>query len=162
MPMTPNPQSVSPHSTRVGDSQPNTPSNAGWFWVLAIVGIGALLIAIAREISGSKANLAGRTRIRIASVPPGEAPQSIREAWIGLELLVSAGQAKHRRQGVFGVLSNRKAGSCDGYSVNGVEAVKLLAAKDRQAAEWWRHNAPHVLRGGYQLVFPAEVCEEVG
>jgi hypothetical protein len=40
--------------------------------------------------------------------------------------------------------------------------VRILAATAPEAAAWWRLNAPHVVVGGYLLVFPAEVCERVG
>jgi hypothetical protein len=29
------------------------------------------------------------------------------------------------------------------------------------AAAWWRSHAPHTLANGYQLLFPADVCEPI-
>jgi hypothetical protein len=60
-----------------------------------------------------------------------------------------------------GVLSNQPANCCEGYAVHGATAVQLLAAKAPEAAAWWRRHAPHVLTGGYELVFPAEICERL-
>jgi hypothetical protein len=48
-----------------------------------------------------------------------------------------------------------------GYAVEGRVAVEALAAQARPAAEWWRSNAPHILKLGWLLVFAADVCEEV-
>jgi hypothetical protein len=48
-----------------------------------------------------------------------------------------------------------------GYAMLGRIAVATLADQSPEAAEWWRSNAPHVLRPGHLLVFSAEVCEEV-
>jgi len=36
--------------------------------------------------------------IRIIAVPPGEAPQQVREAWVGLRLPVSKGVLGYRRR----------------------------------------------------------------
>jgi hypothetical protein len=127
-------------------------------WILpALVGFGVLAVVIA-ALARVLAQPAVRARVRIVAVPPGEAPQHIRRAWVGLELPVTQGQPG---QGVVGVLSQRPGGSCDGYAVDGVEAVRLLAAEKPDAAAWWRHHAPHVLTSGYQLVFPADVCQRL-
>jgi hypothetical protein len=100
-------------------------------------------------------------RARIVAVPPGEAPERVRRAWVGLELPLAPGETGPRDQLAYGVLSNGSVGSRKGYAVDGCKAVALLEAKDPDAAAWWRRNAPHVLTRGYQLVFPAEVCEQV-
>jgi hypothetical protein len=99
--------------------------------------------------------------VRIVALPPGEAPEEVRRAWIGLELPVTSVPGGSR-QGVVGVLSHRPAGHCDGYAVEGADAVRILAGKAPEAAAWWCRHAHHVLTGGYQLVFPAEVCEPIG
>ncbi len=100
-------------------------------------------------------------RVRIAGLPPGEAPEEIRQAWVGLELPLARGQAKGRFQNTVGVLSNQPTRCGESYAVDGPEAVRILAATAPEAAAWWRLNAPHVVVGGYFLVFPAEVCERV-
>jgi hypothetical protein len=139
------------------DSSADSPS-----WVVALV-VGLLLVfgsgvALIRATMGS----GSMGRVRIKALPPGEAPEEIRRAWIGLELPIANGQAEGPSRGVFGVLSNQPASCCEGYPVDGAQAVRILAAEAPDAAEWWRSNAPHVLIGGYQLVFPAYVCEQIG
>src|SRR5262249_41750866 len=115
--------------------------------VVVLLGIGLL---IARLFAGSRS--AGW--VRIIRLPPGDAPEQIRLAWLGLELpfVVQTGSKT-----VEGVLSAEPA-RCEGYAVLGAEAVRILSTHNPGAAEWWYRNAPHVTRDGYQLVFPADVC----
>src|SRR5512143_3776719 len=113
-------------------------------------------------------------RIRIVSRPPGEAPEEVREAWIGLELPV-----EDRRTGprlflvTSGVLSGPrvwwqellslvlgKFTRQSGYTVNALAAVNILATKDATAAAWWRSNCGYLLDGKHKFVFATEVCEE--
>ena len=61
---------------------------------------------------------------------------------------------------VAGVLSGKGVTFVVGYAVSGKTAVELLAAHAPAAAAWWRTNAPDVLRHGFPLVFPADVCEK--
>jgi hypothetical protein len=100
-----------------------------------------------------------RCRVRIVDVPPGEAPDYVRRAWVGLELPLAPGQKGPCHMATEGVMSGQEDGETDGYLVLGSEAVTLLAAHDAEAALWWRTHAPHVLVSGYQLVFPTEVCD---
>jgi hypothetical protein len=115
-----------------------------------------------------------RGTIRIIACPPGEAPQAVREAWIGLELPLLPGRLGHRRgwlttgvvsgprtwwRRVIGILTGRVQAH-SGYAVNGLEAIKVLALKDPHAATWWRDNCGHLLDGKRHLVFPLEVCQE--
>jgi hypothetical protein len=98
--------------------------------------------------------------IRIIATPPGDAAESIRRAWVGVELPLIAGEQQPQSLRVLGVLSGA-VGSTVGYAVDGQTAVNLLASHDPNAADWWRENAPHVLAAGYQLIFPADVCEPI-
>jgi hypothetical protein len=101
------------------------------------------------------------TRIRIVEPPPGEAPADIRAAWVGLELPTLGDRDGPSSHIVAGVLSGEEATFAVGYAVSGRAAVELLAGHAPDAAAWWRTNAPHVLRNGFQLVFPADVCRKV-
>jgi hypothetical protein len=119
--------------------------------------VGFFVVVAVRASLGQSGTQAGAmVRVRIRATPPGEAPEAIRQAWVGLELPARAEQGD---PGAFDVLSNRSVYCRDCYAVNGAEAVSLLAAHSPDAAQWWRRNAPHVLVGGYDLIFPAEVCE---
>jgi hypothetical protein len=113
-------------------------------------------------------------KIRIVACPPGEAPQAVREAWIGLELPLPSGPLGRRRAWLTsGVVSGPKTGwqrvlgillgrvhLHSGYAVNGLDAINVLALKDPRAATWWRENCAHFLDGKRHLVFPAEGCQE--
>jgi hypothetical protein len=99
--------------------------------------------------------------IRIIEVPPGEAPRSIREAWVGLELPLAMTEGQGRRMEIMGVLS-QSPGVTTGYAVDGRVAIDRLGSQSPEAARWWRENACHVLVPGYQLVFPFESCRRLG
>ena len=82
--------------------------------------------------------------IRIKSTPPGEAPEHVRQAWVGLVLPVPG---RMRRRG--------------GYLIAADKAVEILSQQAPEAAEWWRQNkARSVARGAY-FVFADEACEVV-
>ena len=112
-------------------------------------------------------------QIRITDVPPGEAPDEVRRAWVGLTLPLAPGETGPRTPRTVGVLTGPKAALVQlvyfllgrgnretGYVVEARTAIDLLARKDPKAAAWWRANAPHVPRRGHRFVFPAEACQE--
>jgi len=118
------------------------------FFGVSII-LGLILVVMSRKPT---------CRIRIVATPPGEAPEPIRRAWVGLEL-PAVQRADYTP--VVGVLSQSATGYRRGYAVRGATAVRLLTEIAPDAADWWRTNAPHVLGGRFQLVFPEEVCEQV-
>ena len=108
--------------------------------------------------------------IRIVARPEGEAPESVRDAWIGLELPVLH-PAQVETLG-FGVLTGPKslwmqrlktflgqAQKTSGYIVLADQAIERLAAKDPAAAKWWRDNAAHLVAPGAAFIFDAPACE---
>ena|SRR2546430_8336808 len=114
-------------------------------------------------------------KIRIVACPPGEAPESVRKAWIGLELPLAPGPLGRRRNAIVlgGVLTAPRTwwkrilalvlGKFErrtGYVVNALDAVNLLAARDPDAAKWWRDHCSYLLDGKRHFVFAAHVCEE--
>jgi hypothetical protein len=98
--------------------------------------------------------------IRIISTPPGEAPLSIREAWVGLELPLATTQDQGQQLAGMGVLSWSPC-FMTGYVVQGRVALEHLAAHSTEAAAWWRENVPAVLEPGYQFIFPVENCQKL-
>lgn len=113
-------------------------------------------------------------KIRIKSTPPGEAPNEIRRAWVGLEIPVPARFAGFRQSRGFGVLSGPKsrlgafvailfgrARQEFGYIVDAQVAIDLLSLRSPAAADWWRQNAPHLVEPGRYLIFALESCEEL-
>jgi hypothetical protein len=113
-----------------------------------------------------------RRYIRVARVPPGEAPFWVREKWVGLELPLVAGERGARRTYAGGVLSGphnpfvaivmhligrlkREAG----YMVDAIEAVNILERTAPDAARWWRQNAQALLLGRRKFLFQEAVCD---
>ncbi|HVS37393.1 MAG TPA: hypothetical protein VMS17_17660 [Gemmataceae bacterium] len=100
--------------------------------------------------------------VRVVDTPPGEAPERIRRAWVGVKLPSRRWAAKAGIHRTEGVLSQQVRASGKGYAVNGRAAVQALASHSPEAAAWWRANAPHVVAWGYRLWFPSDVCEPAG
>jgi hypothetical protein len=113
-------------------------------------------------------------QIRIKSTPPGEAPEHIRQAWIGLVIPVPsrfAGRRKHIGIGVQSGLMRRLVALFGallgigqrhvGYVVESRVAIELLAARSPEAAAWWRENVPRFTESGRYFMFAADSCEEV-
>jgi len=121
----------------------------------------------------SPVDAASRRSVRIVGTPTGDAPEPIRRAWVGLALPLSPRCQGRREFRAAGVLTGPKgrlgawlallmgrSPRVAGYAVEGRDAVEALAGHAAHAAEWWRANAPHVLKPGRLLVFAADVCEE--
>lgn len=112
--------------------------------------------------------------IRITHTPPGEAPEHIRQAWLGLVLPVHERYAGQQRRLGIGVLTGPRtwlgvlfamltgrAQRATGYVVDAKTALELLATHAPEAALWWRTHAPRFLEPGRCFLFAAEGCEEV-
>ena len=104
------------------------------------------------------------TKIRILTIPPGQAPLSVRMAWSG-STCPSIPGASAASSGWPPARSPRLAGGGSaslkaGYAVNALEAVNLLQAKDPVAAAWWREHCAHLLDGKRSFLFPSAGCEE--
>src|SRR5262245_23800899 len=114
-------------------------------------------------------------KIKIVAAPPGEAPEDIREAWVGIVLPVVPGHLRpiHMRQ--FGVVTGPKTplmvrlaaflglgkGHDATYPVEAGTALRLLADHAPLAEAWWRSNTPHLYREGMVFGFAEDVCEIV-
>ena len=68
--------------------------------------------------------------IRITKVPAGEAPEWVREQWVGLEL----------RAGILPSDGNKKSGAVLGYLVSIKHALDVLGNKSVKAALWFQDN----------------------
>jgi hypothetical protein len=112
-------------------------------------------------------------QVRITGVPPGEAPEWVRRAWVGLVLPLASGENGPRTRRGAGVLTGPRGCATalvhlllgrttlwTGYVIDADVAVWLLAERSPEAAAWWRENAPHALQPGRRFIFPQEVCEE--
>jgi hypothetical protein len=118
---------------------------AGAAWVVA---------GLLRRRSAARAR-----QILITAIPPGEAPESVRRAWVGLTLPLAPGHPAPAVVPVRGVVHGQPGGYCTCYLVEGRRAVEHLAAARPDAAAWWRQYTPHVLARGYCLAFPVETAE---
>ena len=101
--------------------------------------------------------------IRIVGVPPGEAPQSIREQWVGLVLPLAPDFPTTCQMETFGVISGKKDEEPTiGYVVDIEAAMAVLARKSPEAVSWWREHAPDLFCEGGTLVFDERIaCELV-
>ena len=111
--------------------------------------------------------------LKITSTPPGEAPDWVREKWVGLSLpLADEEEAAHTFE-TFGVLSYPKSrigyywgrlrGTVrkeTGYIVYSAAAIEVLDQSSPDAATWWRSNVPWVELQGATFVFQ-EGCGHV-
>jgi hypothetical protein len=106
------------------------------------------------------------TRIRIVLCPPGEAPLSVRLAWVGLELSLASGRTSRQLAMTSGVVSAPRGlwrrlaalflgdyGVQTGYMVTARDAVNVLQTKDPAAAAWWREHCG-LLDGKRPFLFP--------
>ena len=111
-------------------------------------------------------------QIRIISTPPGEAPEHIRSAWIGLVLptvvsgprLIETIGVLSRPESPFGMVLARLLGRVRrsrGFIVEANKAIAILEEQTPEAAEWWRQNAAHLIQPGRCLLFHSEACEPV-
>src|SRR5580700_3492001 len=106
--------------------------------------------------------------IKIVSTPAGEAPEWVRQAWIGIVLPVAAPSKWLWR--TVGVVSGsnplkRLAALISppktaGYGVHSATAIAILEQTAPEAAQWWRDNAPRTLRADHIFVFHSTACDE--
>lgn len=109
-------------------------------------------------------------RIHITSVPPGEAPEWVREKWVGLYLPLALRQSRPRTLPTSGVLSaprnilswlfallTARFKRTTGYVVETSVAIQILEANHPDAAMWWKLNTPRLTRPGRYFVFAQEV-----
>ncbi len=138
-------------------------SGSGVDHVVVILALVAGLGGIAGLVFGVRAwGNRAVAHLRILRTPPGEAPEEIRRAWVGIELPLRRGETEPACFQTVGVLSHRHLEIGTGYAVDGRAAVKALASHSPEAAVWWREHAPHVLEPGYRFWFACEVCQRVG
>jgi hypothetical protein len=76
--------------------------------------------------------------IRITSVPPGNAPEEVREKWVGLTLPVVCRNEERPK----------------GWAVEWNDAMEMLRKKSFGAWLWWRQNVIPMT-----LIFTDDCCE---
>jgi hypothetical protein len=109
--------------------------------------------------------------VDIIRPPAGEAPDWVRQAWVGLRLPAAQRRARDWQgagvitgprsfAGQFWARLTGRTSPTYGYAVDAREAIDLLAGTNEAAAEWWRENAPRLLNDGQCFVFDATSCRE--
>lgn len=113
-------------------------------------------------------------RVRIVAVPPGEAPEEIRKAWVGLELPLADDSPQPRTGKTVGVVSgprgffatlgalvSGKTKPVTGFRVPASAAIDVLAQHSPEAAAWWRAHTPQFTDPRRLFLFHESVCEIV-
>lgn len=93
-------------------------------------------------------------KVEIISTPPGQAPDWVRKAWLGLLLPVDENSDGVLQMGVHGGATQNEGG----YSVPTEEALEILGQVNEAAALWWYENLPTIPSW---LVFHRDVCRFV-
>jgi hypothetical protein len=109
--------------------------------------------------------------VRIIKRPNGEAPENIRDAWIGLALPVRPQVPRAIKVRSFGVFTGPRnwltsklrtftggGEPTSGYAVDPDAAIQLLKQANPLAAAWWLANAPHLLKNGRSFLFAEDCC----
>jgi hypothetical protein len=95
--------------------------------------------------------------IRIVRIPPGEAPEWVRKAWIGLILPLKTGIFGPVRTEGIGVVTGKSVGEKDVFPVSAILAIDILARDHEEAAYWWQSRGMYVPWFDFQ--FDASACE---
>jgi len=116
--------------------------------------------------------LAPHGRVKIIARPAGEAPEWVRDAWIGLTLPLAC--AGVRETLGFGVVTGPRSrlgelwaglrgrwSPVSGYVIEADLAVELLGFVRPDAAGWWRDNVGAVVASGRTFVFDTAACAVV-
>lgn len=95
--------------------------------------------------------------IRIVKVPPGEAPEFVRRAWVGVEFPTIELPTEDRIEiGIFG----GESGNIGGYEVDVHVALEALRQVRPEMFVWWMENM-NVEFTAQALVFRRDVCEVI-
>lgn len=99
-----------------------------------------------------------RAKVRIIAVPTGEAPQWVREAWVGLTLPLLEADCDCTGADQIGVLGGPPSPEhFDGFAVLFETAVAALEEKNPKAAQWWLTESLRCSR----FYFGKQFCELV-
>lgn len=92
-------------------------------------------------------------KVLIVAIPPGEAPEWVRKAWVGLELPFENPEPG----GYVGGVLTGKPVNRSGFSVPTEQALEILRKSNQDACTWWETNVP--LEFIDALVFDSAVCQ---
>ena len=99
-------------------------------------------------------------KIRVIKRPEGEAPDWVRDAWIGLIIPLAedggVGEGK-----TFGTLTGESQGYSLGFRITPKTAVGVLEEHHPDAASWWKERCPTIWKEGATFRFQLDECEVV-
>jgi hypothetical protein len=110
-------------------------------------------------------------QVFIRSTPPGEAPENVRAAWVGLTLpvygeqavdLPTAGVVTGPRGWITSLIYFfllRRGQRVRGFLVPAAIAFQRLGQQSPSALAWWQQNTPHLMKAGALLMFHEEACD---
>ena len=108
--------------------------------------------------------------VRVVRMPLGDAPEWVREAWVGLSLpITGVGPRRWRAITAAGgpatimdYVRARLTGRTTvivGYEVNGKIAIERLGGLNAAAAAWWLEQSPAWAAGTVSFLFDTNSCE---
>lgn len=147
-----------PHVNPVGSTKAEGDGLFDGDWVGWVLG-GVALLAVVGLVCLWRWWMTPIRAIRITSMPPGDAPEEVRRAWIGLELPLACGQTEPCNRMVEAICSNAVVGVRRGYTVVGTTAIQRLTIWNNVAADWWKTHVPEVMQADFVFLFPEENCE---
>ncbi len=167
------PTAVGTRSTGVDYTKPfpasPAPANNGWWaWVLlavvCFVAVVMLVVGITRGGSKPPPHLPPgfftppapppTVLVRVVSVPEGEAPEWVRQAWVGLVLPAVDNRPVPGQE----VMSGRPS-VAPAYQVKTTIALTLLEVGERAgAADWWRENTTEANDPAQHFLFSPDCC----
>ena len=78
--------------------------------------------------------------IKVVKIPNGEAPEKVREAWVGLTLPLAFKDNINGCKNEIGLVSQDFLPERDIAAVSEVEAMFILKKHDPEAAEWFKQQ----------------------
>ncbi len=99
------------------------------------------------------------TYVRITKPPPGDAPDDIREAWVGLVLPLRGGFKQPHKMRANQIVSGDLIEPQEVFLVEGSEALSILSKENYIAANFYTDSLADVVTPVF--TFPVDVCEVV-
>lgn len=110
--------------------------------------------------------------VQIIARPPGDAPDWVRDAWIGLTLLIDPScpttvsiSVRYTNRNIREYLKDAPEPdeNTGGYPIAGRHAIEMLRQTGKiEAADWWLREAPHMLDTYFIFArHVCHICEEV-
>lgn len=100
--------------------------------------------------------------VKVTTPPPGEAPDHVRAAWVGMKLPLTPDHQQPAYLPALGLSHPLSDGTYHGFSVKGRTALRLLQVRNPAAARWWVKNVPDITKPEYRLLFPTSCCQRLG